>query len=174
MDEFGPVPDGDTGERWRAGTDTFGRVYDVLLGTATLTPYTDIAELADCSPNAAKKHLDRLVGMGIARGDRDSKPARYARHDGYLEWQEARRIARDCSPDEIVERVRTLEAQRAEYETRFDTTDPASVSVFDRDDHEAIHERMAAVGEWEGVVRDIRLYELAHQLARNDGHLVSV
>jgi hypothetical protein len=172
MDTFDPAPEGRR-ERWQEGTDTFGRVYDVLLGTATLTSYTDIADLADCSPNAAKKHLDRLAGMGIARGDTESKPARYARHEGYLEWQEARRIAQEQSPDEIVERVRRLEAKREAYERRFDTMDPASVSVFDHGDHERVHERMEAIGEWEGIVRDIRLYELAHQLARNDGHLVS-
>lgn len=175
MDEFDPAPTGspdDEAERWRAGTDTFGRVYDVLLGITSRTAYTEIAEIADCSPNAAKKHLDRLVEMGIARTDPGSQPASYARNDGYLEWQEASRIARDLTVEEIVQRVRDLEAERAAYEAEFETTNPEAVTVFDHGDHETVHERMAAVSEWQGVVRDIRLYELARQLAQNDGHLI--
>jgi hypothetical protein len=44
--------------------------------------------------------------------------------------------------------------------------------VFEAGDHETIHERMNAVSEWKGVIRDIRLYELARQLSQNDGHLI--
>lgn len=176
MTEFDPAPDGDAVDdvrrRWPDGTDTFGRVYDVVLGITAPTPAAEVADLADCSPNAAKKHLDRLAEMGIVRADRASRPARYERNDGYLEWQEASRIADELSVDEIVARVRRLEERRDEFVDRFGTTDPSSVTVFEQDDHEAIHERMAAVSEWQSTVRDVRLYELARQLAQNDGHLL--
>ncbi|WP_416841809.1 sugar-specific transcriptional regulator TrmB [Haloferax sp. DFSO52] len=173
MTEFDPSPDSDSSRRrWQEGTDTFGRVYDVALGVTSPTPYTEIAELADCSPNAAKKHLDRLAEMGIVRTGSDSRPAQYERNEGYLEWQDASRIASDLSVEEIIERVKALEEQRREYETRFETTDPKEVSVFDDDDHDTIHDRMTAVSEWQGVIRDIRLYELARQLSQNDGHLI--
>lgn len=175
MDEFDPAPSTDRADRaarWPDGTDTFSRVYDVLLGLTERTPYTEVAELADCSPNAAKKHLDRLVEMGVARTDSESQPASYARNEGYLEYQEASRIARELTVEEIVERVRELEAERDGYEAAFETTDPTTVTVYDRDDHEAVHERMAAIADWQGVIHDIRLYELARQLAQNDGHLI--
>ncbi|MFP9062617.1 sugar-specific transcriptional regulator TrmB [Natrialbaceae archaeon A-chndr2] len=173
MTEFDPAPEsGDTQRRWQTGTDTFGRVYDVVLGITSPTAYTEIAELADCSSNAAKKHLDRLAEMGIARADRDSRPATYERNEGYLEWQDASRIATELSTEAIIDRVETLEAQRTEYESQFETTDPTAVNVIDHGDHETIHERMIAVSEWQGVIRDIRLYELARQLSQNDGHLI--
>ena len=173
MSKFDPAPEPEeTQRRWQTGTDTFGRVYDVVLGITSPTPYTDIAELADCSPNAAKKHLDRLVEMGIARANRDSRPATYERHGGYLEWQDASRIATELSVEAIIDRVEALESQRADYEEKFGTTDPTDVSVFDHEDHNTIHERMTAVSEWQGVIRDIRLYELARQLSQNDGHLI--
>jgi len=172
MTEFDPAPEADTQRRWQEGTDTFGRVYDVVLGITSPTAYTEIAELADCSPNAAKKHLERLAEMGIARADSDSRPARYERNEGYLEWQDASRIATELTLEEILDRVEALEAQRNEYESQFGTTDPADVSVFDHSDHDTIHERMTAVSEWQGVIRDIRLYELARQLSQNDGHLI--
>ncbi|MCL9813309.1 helix-turn-helix domain-containing protein [Natranaeroarchaeum aerophilus] len=173
MPEFDPAPTSDdTRRRWQAGTDTFGRIYDVVLGITSPTPYTDIAERADCSQNAAKKHLDRLAEMGIAHVNSDSRPATYERNDGYLEWQDASRIAAELSVDEIIDRVEALESQQAEYEAQFETTDPTDVSVFDHGDHDTIHERMTAVSEWQGVIRDIRLYELARQLSQNDGHLI--
>lgn len=173
MSEFNPAPDADTDRsRWQDGTDTFGRVYDVVLGLTSPTAYTDIAELANCSPNAAKKHLDRLAEMGIAHANRGSRPVLYERNDGYLEWQEASRIADALTPEEIIDRVAALEQQRSEYEDQFGTTDPRMVSVFDDTDHETIHERMTAVSEWQGVIRDLRLYELARQLSENDGHLI--
>lgn len=83
MTEFDPAPDPDaTQRRWQEGTDTFGRVYEVALEVTSPTAYTEIAELADCSPNAAKKHLERLAEMGIVRANSDSRPAHYQRNDG--------------------------------------------------------------------------------------------
>jgi len=173
MTDFDPAPAPEAASsRWRDGTDTFGRVYDVVLGVTSPTAYTDIAELADCSPNAAKKHLDRLAEMGIARVDSESRPAAYERDEGYLEWQDASEIAAELSVDEILDRVAALEDRRSEYETKFGTRDPASVAVFDDAVHETIHDRMVAVSEWRGVIRELRLYELARRLSENDGRLI--
>lgn len=176
MDGFDPVPTEDAvatiRERWAHETDTFGRVYDALLGITEPTAYATIADVAGCSPNAAKKHLDRLVEMGVARADRESRPTRYERNEAYLEWQEGHRIAEELPVEEIIERVRRLEKRREEFENRFGTTDPATVSAFEGDDHAAIHERMAAVSEWQAIERDIRLYELARRFAQNDGRLL--
>jgi len=173
MTEFDPAPEPETDQpRWQEESDTFNRIYDAILGVTSPAAYTDIAELADCAPNTAKKHLDRLAEMGIIRAHRKSRPATYERNAGYLEWQDANRIAADLSVEEIVDRVADLEAQRSEYEEQFGTSNPDSVSVFEAGDHEWIHERMNAVSEWNGVIRDIRLYELARQLSQNDGHLI--
>jgi DNA-binding transcriptional ArsR family regulator len=173
MTEFDPVPESGTDQpRWQEGADTFSRVYETVLGVTSPTAYTNIANIADCAPNTAKKHLDRLAEMGVVRAHRESGPAMYERNAGYLEWQDANRIAADLSVDEILDRVAELEAQRSAYEEQFGTTDPDTVSVFAADSHEMIHERMTAVSEWKGVIRDIRLYELARQLSQNDGHLI--
>ncbi|MBX0305442.1 winged helix-turn-helix domain-containing protein [Haloarcula salinisoli] len=173
MTEFDPAPESPATERrWQQGEDTFSRVYDVAMGITSPTPAAEIADVADCSPNAAKKHLDRLAKMGIVSVNRDGRPVQYERNEGYLEWQDASRIADELTVEEIIERVSELEEERADYEDEFDATDPTAVSVYDQDSHEAIHDRMAAVSEWHGVIRDIRLYELARQLAENDGHLI--
>lgn len=171
MTKFDPAPEPDR-QRWQAGTDTFGRVYEVALGVTSPTPHTEIAELADCSPNAAKKHLDRLSEMGIVRANTDSRPPQYERNEAYLEWQDASRIAEDLSTDDIIDRVQELEERHAAFQEEFGATRPTDVTVFDRGDHETRHERMVAVSDWQGVRRDLRLYELARQLSQNDGHLI--
>jgi hypothetical protein len=110
--------------------------------------------------------------MGIAEADTGGRPAKYARNDGYLEWQEASRIANALSVEEIRDRVQELETQRATYEERFETTDPTTLSAFDSDTHESIHDRMEALSDWQSIIRDVRLYDLARRLAENDGHLI--
>ncbi|THE63417.1 ArsR family transcriptional regulator [Salinadaptatus halalkaliphilus] len=176
MTDFDPVPSqdaiDDVRSRWRESTDTFRRVYETVLGTTEPMSYADIASTAECSPNAAKKHLDRLAEMGVARAHHDAQPARYERNDGYLEWQEANRLAAESTVDELVDRVATLERRRDDFVDEFGTTTPSDVSVYDRDSHEAIHTRMERVGDWHALERDIRLYELARQIAQNDGHLI--
>ena len=127
MIDFDPAPTVDDAteprQQWLDDTDTFGRVYDVILGITTPTPAAEIAEIADCSPNAASKHLSRLAEMGVVDADRESRPARYRRNDGYLEWQEASRIVSELTTAEIIDRVESLEAEHADYEERFGTTD---------------------------------------------------
>lgn len=176
MSEFSAVPnEGSVAavrERWVKETDTFERIYEIVLGITEPTPYIEIAELADCSGNAAKKHLDRLAEMGIARADRGSRPARYVRNEGYLEWQEANRIAEELTTEEIIARVEALERELDEFEERFRISDPDEVNVFDHDEHGRIHELMETVGEWRTARRDVRLYELARRIASNDGHVV--
>ena len=176
MTSFDPSPPeedvDEVRQRWVEGTDTFGRIYDVILGITEPAPYPEIAEIAGCSPNAAKKHLDRLTDMGIVRADRQSRPAQYERNEGYLEWQEASRLACNLTVEEIINQVHHLENRREEFEQRFETADPSSVSVFEQGNHDAIHERMNAISEWQSLNRDIRLYELARQLSQNDGHLL--
>ncbi|MFC7029367.1 winged helix-turn-helix domain-containing protein [Halomicroarcula sp. GCM10025710] len=173
MTEFDPAPESPAYRTTvAAGEDTFSRVYDVAMGITSPTPAAEIADVADCSPNAAKKHLDRLAKMGIVSVNRDGRPVQYERNEGYLEWQDASRIADELTVEEIIDRVSGLEEERAEYEDEFDATDPTAVNVYDQDSDEAIHDRMTAVSDWRGVIRDIRLYELARQLAENDGHLI--
>jgi len=138
----------------------------------TPTAYTEIAELADCSPNAAKSTSTAWRRWASLEPIETAAQQHTNEARGYLEWQDASRIATELSIEAIIDRVEALESQRTEYEAQFETTDPTAVNVFDHDSHETIHERMTAISEWQGVIRDIRLYELARQLSQNDGHLI--
>ncbi len=176
MTEFDPNPDGNALEaarkQWKEETDTFGRVYYTILGVTEYTHHSKIAEVADCSPSTARKHLNRLVDMGLVNRNPDLHSAYYQRNDAYFEWRDASRIADELTPDEIAERVAHLESRKTEYENRFDDDDPTAVAAFGQSDHENTHERLDALAEWRSLDRDIQLYELAFRIAANDGHLI--
>ncbi len=177
MTEFDPSLDKDsleeTRQHWKEENDTFGRVYYAILGVSEFTHYPQIAEVADCSPNSAKKHLDRLVEMGLVNRQPNRGLACYRRNDAYFEWRDASRIADELTTDEITERVDSLESRKAEYEARFNDDNPAAVSAFEQSDHETTHKRLQSLAEWQSLNRDLQLYELAFRIAANDGHLLN-
>ena len=58
MDEFDPAPTPDE-SRWQRDTDTFGRIYDVVLGTTTPTPYAAIADTAGSAATPSSRPRSR-------------------------------------------------------------------------------------------------------------------
>lgn len=178
MADFDPIPAESAVEeaqqRWKERTDTFGRVYYTILGITEFTHYPEVANTANCSENSAKKHLNRLVEMGLVERDSRVKLARYRRNDAYFEWRNASRIAGDLTKDEIIERVDQLESRKAEFEDQFESDDPSTISLVDQSNDQSVHDRLKAISEWQSTEREIQIYELAYHLASNDGHLIPV
>jgi len=160
-------------DSWEGDHDAFGRVYEAILGISEFTRHIEIAEVARCAPNTAKKHLRRLHQMGIAEYRSSDRAFMFRRNDAYLEWREVTQIAEDHSVQDLAERVRELEAKEAELEEEFGVEGPDTASVYRSDSDRPTHELMQAIGTWNGIQRDIRLYEAARQLQQNDGRLIS-
>jgi predicted ArsR family transcriptional regulator len=72
-------------EQWKGEEETFDRIFTAILGISKLTWHREIAEIADCSENAAKKHPDRLVNMGLVERKSNPNIALYRRNDAYFE-----------------------------------------------------------------------------------------
>jgi len=136
-------------EEWNE--ETFDRVMSTILGTSEYTWHREIAEIANCSENSAKKHLDRLVDMGLVQRKPNPNIALYRRNDAYFEWRAVDQAAEQLSAEEIAERVEQLENRREDFEDKFGSANPTSVSVFDAESENAIHERMKEIGEWQGI-----------------------
>ncbi|ELY82599.1 DUF7342 family protein [Natrinema pallidum] len=160
-------------DSWEGENDAFGRVYEAILGIPGPVRHHEIAEVAKCAPNTAKKHLKRLTQMGIVECHNPDKPLMFRRNDAYLEWREIIQIAEDHSVQNLAERVRDLEAKEAELKEEFGVEGPDSASVYRSDSDRPTHELMQAIGTWNGIQRDILLYEAARQLQQNDGRLIS-
>jgi len=50
---------------WNTENDVFGRVCSSIFEIEGYNSYTIISEMADCSPNSSKKHLNRLTELGL-------------------------------------------------------------------------------------------------------------
>lgn len=161
MNATGP---GETAEEWRSDRTTFQRVYDVLVGTRSLSTVGEFADRAACSENGARRVLEQLADMGIA-AKRDARPARYRRNDAYFTWRRVESLARDHDAAELRERVDELIAEDQGFQDRFGVPDPDAVVTDDLavDDHDALHERWEALGEWRTIRRDISVLRRALQ-----------
>lgn len=160
-------------DSWEIENDAFGRVYETILGISEFTRHDDIAEVAMCAPNTAKKHLRRLNQMGIAEFRNPGRSLMFRRDRAYLEWQEIIQIMKNHSAQELVERVRELEAEEAEIKEEFGAEGPDTASVYASSSDRPTHKLMEEIGVWNSIQRDIQLYEAARQLKQNDGRLIS-
>jgi predicted ArsR family transcriptional regulator len=175
MSDEDPLPPDDTRgtarSHWVETTDTFDRIHDIAIGLREPTPVPEIAETAACSPNAARKHLDRLADMGVLVADYDGRPARFHRNDAYIEWRRANTLAREHSREELHQRLEALEEREASFRDRYETDDPGEVNVFEHESHARIHEIWDDLGDWQTIRRDKRSFELARRMIENDGHI---
>jgi len=159
----------DARTRWRAERTTFQRVYDVVTGLNDFATAKEVGTRADCSTDGARTALTQLVEMGIAerRGDR---PVEYRRNESYLRWKRIESLARDHSPAELREELDALLTEDQSLRERFDAPSPGAVSpsVFESDDHEAVHERWDALSRWRSVRSDLEIVQRAIHRAEGD------
>jgi DNA-binding MarR family transcriptional regulator len=160
-------------DSWEGENDAFGRVYETVLSISEFTSHHQISDIAMCAPNTAKKHLKRLKQMGIVERYNSDNVLRFRRNDTYLEWREITQIAEDQSIQDLAERVRQLEARESELEEEFGVEGPNTASVYATDSGRPTHELMRAIGTWNSIRRDIRLYEAARQLQQNEERMAS-
>lgn len=160
-------------DSWEGENDAFGRVYEAILSISEYTGHRDIAEIARCAPNTAKKHLKRLNQMRIVEMRNTPSSLAFRRNDAYLEWREVTQIAEEHSVQDLAERVRELETRESELQEEFGVEGPDIASVYASKSDRPTHELMQAIGTWNGIQRDIRLYEAARQLQQNDDRLIS-
>ena len=160
-------------DSWESENDAFGRVYETILSISDFTRHHEIAEVARCAPNTAKKHLRRLNQMGIAECQSSHKVLKFRRNDAYLEWREVTQIAEEQSVQDLVEHVRELETKESELQEEFGVEGPDTASVYMSNSDKPTHKLMQIIGTWNSIQRDIHLYEAARQLQQNDGRLLS-
>src|SRR6056297_3076562 len=105
-----------------ADAPTDDRVYRVALELVEPTRVATVADRADCSKTAARRHLDRLADIGLLTRVMDD-PAAYRRNESYFEWRRFDRLV-SLSEEESTERLRSLLAEHAEYRDKFEVDEP--------------------------------------------------
>lgn len=169
MADFGPVPSEDgmeqERERWRETRDTRQRVTEVVAGLHDPASVAEVADLAACSANAARKHLADLVDLGVVRTETADGGTRYRRNDEYFRWRRANELAADGTVEELHDRLSDLEDRDEAFRQRYDAPGPETVSFHDDADHETIHAVRDDLGEWATVRREMAVLKDAIRMA---------
>jgi predicted ArsR family transcriptional regulator len=177
ISEFDPTPSDEAlehqREQWVESRDTRQRIKDIIVGVREPTPVAQIAEQSQCSKNAARKHLEKLADLGVARRITDGQRTRYARNDEYFRWHRANELAASNSAEELLDRLQTLEMVDEEFQERYGVSTPDAVPFPEDADHETIHERWEDAGEWATIRHDTGIYRDAIRMVRrqSDGFL---
>lgn len=156
-----------------AESSTEERVYQALVGLREPQSAPAVGELADCSPDTARKYLNWFVDLGIARRHKGT-PATFERNEEYFDWQYVTQIADSHSYGELKESIADLRERRKELGAQYKVDDPRAVDTeevletTDRD-LETLWEDLST---WAGLEKEIRLYDRARRrlIDRNEAH----
>lgn len=178
MSDFDPDPSethlAEEREEWTDGQDTRTRIRTVITGLREPATAAVIAERANCSANAARKHLREFVDLGLARQLDDATGMRYARNDAYFRWRRANELATTQTLEQLLEELQTLESRETQYEDEFEADTPAGVPLPDEATHAELEERLQTVAEWHTIRESINRHKEAVRIARrNDDKLTA-
>lgn len=145
------------------GGETRERVYDAILATREPATMEEIAQRADCSLSAARKHLRfyaEEIGIALVH---EGRPRRYERNERFLRLQRVDELAREYSVEQLQARVVELSEQIAAYREQFGAESPTDVDALAVEGD--IEQVYVELGEWATAIEERRLAEQARQEA---------
>jgi len=116
-------------EDWVEDTDSFDRVQTVLRQTTTPKSASEVAENAEVSTKTAKKHLDRLVELGVGEEISTGGTSRYMRSRDWYVRREISRLRRDHTKQEIREGIERMLDEIEGYRTKYGVDTPEDLLV---------------------------------------------
>lgn len=116
-------------ETWIETTDGFDRVEAALQQTREPDTAAAIAERAHVSESTARKHLSRLVDLGVASTTTDGRTTRYARNEDHYLMERVQELQRTHSRDELIEAIVEMKADLQTYRDRYDAESPEELVV---------------------------------------------
>lgn len=137
------------------------RVYRVTLELYEPTRVATVAERADCAPDTARRHLERLADVGVLDQVTD-EPATYARNESYFEWRKRDRLA-DHSESELQERLAELTARERTFRETYGEDTPDAVNALDHADYDGVEDVWLDLSEWRTVRQRIHRLEAVRQ-----------
>lgn len=142
------------------------RVYRVALQLYEPARVATIAERADCASDTARRHLERLVDIGVLEQVGDS-PATYRRNESYFEWRKRSRLE-ELSTSQLQERLTDLTTRERELRDQYDAEQPGDVDALDHADYDQVEEVWMDLDEWKTVRRRIQRLEDVRQQGATD------
>jgi len=143
----------DLAERIRSAP-TDERVYRTALELHEPTPVSEIAARADCSKNAARRHLKRLDDIGLLTCVMEN-PETFKRNESYFEWRRLNRLS-ELSDSEYKNRVGELLAENEEYQKKYDVEKPSDIDPLDYDEYGDPEQVWLDLNNWEAIQTEIQ------------------
>ncbi|MFB6178938.1 MAG: ArsR family transcriptional regulator [Halorientalis sp.] len=159
-DEGSGPPEGSIAEEFATALEdqpADERVYRVALQLTEPARVAVVAERVDCAVDTARRHLRRLVDIGVLRQD-GTEPATFSRNESYFEWRKRNRLA-NLSESELQDRLSTLANRIETFRERYDASEPAAVDALEHTDHVDIETVWQDLSEWQTVRERIERIE---------------
>lgn len=137
------------------------RVYRVAIQLHEPTRVATIAERADCAVDTARRHLRKLVAIGVLEQTGES-PDAFARNESYFEWRKRNRLAQ-LSQAELQERLHDLSEQASSFRKRFDAENPSDVDALEHADHDDLEAVWRDLDDWRTIRERIERLEAVRQ-----------
>ncbi|AUV82540.1 transcriptional regulator [Salinigranum rubrum] len=155
-DEHGPPPadfSEDFGEQLRdAPADE--RVYRVALELTTPTRVAAVADRADCSKNAARRHLRRLADIGVLNQVM-ANPEAFERNESYFEWRRLDRLSR-LDEDEYRDRLGELLSADETYKEKYGVEKPSDIDALEYSEFGDPEQVWLDLNNWTAIRREVR------------------
>ncbi len=133
------------------------RVYRVALELYEPTRVAEIAARAECAPDTARRHCQRLADIGVISTESDD-PTTYRRNESYFEWRRMNRLA-SLTEHELQEQLETLTERERAFRERYGEPSPAAVDAVSVGDYERVEDVWQDCSEWETVRRRIERFD---------------
>lgn len=142
------------------------RVYRIALQLHDPGQIAEIADRADCAPDTARRHCERLAEIGVLNRTSD-QPATYQRNEAYFEWRKRNRLT-ELTSEQRQERLAELTSREREFRDQFDADDPAAVVTTEHADYDKLEAVWSDLSEWQTVRKRIERLESVRQRTATD------
>ena len=116
-------------ETWTEETDGFDRVEAVVSRAGKPQSAAEIAEAAHVSESTARKHLDRLAGLGLALATQDGRVTRYERDDDHYLLERVRHLQRSQTREDLLESIETMQTEIESYRHEYGVEAPEDLAL---------------------------------------------
>ncbi len=132
---------------------TVEKVYDVLLQLNNPLRVSEIADRAGVAPDTARKYLEFLGEMGVAKKIGDD-PVTYGRNDSYLEWRNIDRLQREYTIEKLNNRLSELSDTISSFQEIYEAETPDNV-VPQEHGYEKLDETMDDLRQWNAACEEV-------------------
>jgi DNA-binding transcriptional ArsR family regulator len=146
-------------ERWTEETDGFERVGDVMRNSTEPMTASEVAEIAEVSPNTARKYLNRLAEMNQVRTEESGKTTLYEWDSSAEKMERVRSLSQKHTKEKIEERIREMASEIHEYREEYGCEEPEDL-VIEMDESEE-SEAWTVVSDWKTTRRNLAIAKTA-------------